>query len=88
MTKFQRAGMRPFGVNPASVEAHLKYVDLFRFPFPLLSDGDRAVSRAYHALKDDDKGILRTVYVIRKDGTIAFAQRGAPAVDEIVQAVG
>jgi len=27
------------------------------------------------------------VYVVRSDGTIAFAQRGAPPVDEIVAAL-
>ena len=60
----------------------------FRFPFPLLSDPDRLAARAFHALKDDDKGIQRTVYVVAKDGTIVFAQRGAPPVDDIVAAVG
>ncbi len=39
------------------------------------------------ALKDDGVGIQRTVYVIARDGTVAFAQRGAPPVSEIVAAV-
>ena len=84
MTKFQTAGVRPFGVNPAGVASHASYVKLFSFNFPLLSDPDRAIARAYHALKDDDRGIQRSVYLVRRDGTIAFAQRGAPSVDEIV----
>lgn len=87
MTKFERAGIQPFGVNPAGVDAHLKYVEKLRFNFPLLSDPERAMARAYHALKDDDHGIARTVYVIGKDGTVRFAQRGTPAVDDIVAAV-
>lgn len=87
MTKFERAGIQPFGVNPADVDAHQKYAAKFRFPFPLLSDPDRAAARALHALKDDDKGIQRSVYVVAKDGTIAFAQRGTPSVDDIVAAV-
>ena len=85
--KFAKAGIQPFGVNPAGVEAHVKYVDQFRFPFPLLSDADRAIAKAYRALKDDGKGIQRTVYVLARDGTVALAQRGAPPVDEIVAAV-
>ena len=84
MAKFQKAGVRPFGVNPAGVPAHASYVKQFAFNFPLLSDPDRAIARAYHALKDDDRGIQRSVYVVRRDGTIAFAQRGTPAVDDIV----
>src|SRR5207245_11027598 len=86
MAKFQKAGIQPFGVNPAGVESHANYVSKFRFNFPLLSDPDRAIARAYRALKDDGQGIQRSVYVVRRDGTIAFAQRGAPAVDDIVAA--
>ena len=79
--------MQPLGVNPASVESHRSYVDKFKFNFPLLSDPERAIAGAYHALKDDGKGIQRTVYVIGKDGIVRFAQRGAPAVADIVAAV-
>src|SRR5438034_7230260 len=78
MAKFEKAGIQPFGVNPAGVASHASYVSKFRFNFPLLSDPDRAIARAYHALKDDGQGIQRSVYVVRRDGTIAFAQRGAP----------
>jgi len=46
------------------------------------------IARAYHALKDDGHGIQRSVYGVKRDGTIAFAQRGAPPVDEIVAALG
>jgi peroxiredoxin Q/BCP len=84
MTKFNAAGIQPFGVNPASIESHQGYVAKFRFTFPLLSDPDRAIARAYLALKDDER-IQRTVYVIGPDGTVRFAQRGAPPVDEIVK---
>jgi peroxiredoxin Q/BCP len=84
---FVTHGIQPFGVNPAGVESHANFVEKMKFNFPLLSDPDRAIARAYHALKDDDRGIQRSVYVIGRDGTIAFAQRGAPLVSEIVAAV-
>jgi len=84
MAEFRKAGIQPFGVNPAGVEAHANYVQKLKFNFPLLSDPDRAIARAYHALKDDDRGIQRSVYLVRRDGSITFAQRGAPAVDDIV----
>jgi len=84
IAKFQRAGIQPFGVNPAGIESHAGYARKFNFNFPLLSDPDRAIARAYQALKDDDRGIQRSVYVVDRDGTVAFARRGAPPVDEIV----
>jgi len=88
MAKVREAGIQPFGVNPASVDSHKSYVDKMHFNFPLLSDPERAIAGAYQALKDDGKGIQRTVYVIGRDGTVQFAQRGAPPVDEIVASVG
>jgi peroxiredoxin Q/BCP len=87
MAKFEQAGIQPCGVNPASVDAHWKYAEKFGFPFPLLSDPDRAIARAYRALKDDEHGIQRTVYVVGRDGRIVFGRRGAPPVDDIVAAV-
>ena len=84
--KFQSAKMQPFGVNPASVESHRGYVEKMQFNFPLLSDPERTIAGAYHALKEDSARIQRTVYVIGRDGTVRFAQRGAPPVDDIVRA--
>ena len=87
MTKFENAGIQPFGVNPASVASHVKYVEKMHFNFPLLSDLDRAIARAYNAVKEDGQGIARTVYVVKRDGTIAYGQRGAPPPDDVVASV-
>ena len=83
-TEYLKQKVTTLGVNPATVAAHDRYTEQFHFTFPLLSDPDRAVSRAYHALKSDGRGIQRTVYLIGTDGTVRFAQRGAPPVDTIL----
>ena len=87
LAAFTTRGIQPFGVNPAGVESHARYAEKMKFTFPLLSDPDRAIARAYHAVKDDDTGIQRSVYVVARDGTVAFAKRGAPPVTEIVAAL-
>lgn len=84
MESFRKAGTQPFGVNPASADSHARYAEKMGFDFPLLSDPDRAVARAYGALKEDGRGIQRSVYAIRADGTVAFAARGAPPPSEIL----
>lgn len=81
---FRSVDAQPLGVNPASAERHARYAAKLHFNFPLLSDPDREIARAYGALKDDGRGIQRTVYGIARDGTIAFAARGAPPAAEIV----
>jgi peroxiredoxin Q/BCP len=81
---FRNAATLPLGVNPASVTSHAKYAAKMKFGFPLLSDPDRAAARAYQALKEDGRGIQRTVYAVGRDGRIAFAARGAPPPAEIL----
>lgn len=88
MSRFVDAGARPFGVNPAGVASHARYAEKMHFGFPLLSDPDRVIANAYGALKEDGRGIQRSVYGIRRDGTIAFAVRGAPPPAEVVAALG
>lgn len=75
--QYAEAGVRPFGVNPGSLESHQRYVEKFGFPFPLLVDEDEAVADAYGARKHDG-GIQRSVVLVRRDGTVCFAQRGSP----------
>ncbi len=85
--RYQAKHVTTLGVNPASVPDHEKYVAKFRFNFRLLADPGREAARAYRALKPDGKGILRTVYLIGKDGTVLFGKRGAPGADEILAAL-
>jgi peroxiredoxin Q/BCP len=85
--QFERAGVQPFGVNPATVPSHQRYAQKFRFNFPLLSDTDRSVTAAYGALKPDRKGVIRTVVLVGRDGSVLFAERGAPKTARIVAPV-
>jgi peroxiredoxin Q/BCP len=82
--QFRKAGVQPFGVNPAAIPSHKRYADKFRFNFPLLSDPDRAATDAYGALKDNGKGVLRSVVLVAKDGRVLFAERGAPKTKRIL----
>ena len=85
--EFRDAGIMPFGVNPAGIESHAKYVAKFEFNFPLLVDSGSAIAASYGAVKDDGKKIQRTVIGIGRDGTIRFAARGAPPPGEVIAAL-
>lgn len=86
-SRYVAQGVQTLGMNPASVASHEKYAEKLRFNFPLVSDPDREAAGAYHALKPDGKGIVRTVYLIGRDGKVLFAQRGAPGADVILPAL-
>ena len=76
-----------FGVNPGSLESHQKFQEKYGFPFPLLVDAERTAATTFGVLKEDGKGITRTVFVINKEGTIIFATPGTPETNEILAAI-
>jgi peroxiredoxin Q/BCP len=78
--EFERAGATVLGISPQSVESHAKFRDKFSLPFPLLADEDHAVAETYGAWgpktrygKTSD-GLIRSGFVIDRDGTLAAAK--------------
>ena len=65
------------GVSADSVESHRKFKTKYRLNFPLLSDGQRTVARAYGVWKQKSMygrtymGIERTTFLIDEQGRIA-----------------
>jgi peroxiredoxin len=84
---YERHQIRPFGVNPASTESHAGYAARLRLNFPLLSDPDLAVTRAYGALRPDGGTIARSVVLIERDGTVVYSQAGAPGAEIVLEAL-
>jgi peroxiredoxin len=80
--------IRPFGVNPASVERHTAYAKKLELPFPLLSDPDLAISGTYGSLRPIVPGIARSVCLIDRNGTVLYTQAGAPGAAIILESLG
>jgi peroxiredoxin Q/BCP len=81
----QERGVAIFGVNPGDAQKHTRFREKFQLPFPLLVDSGRKIAGLYHA---NGPWIKRTVYLIGPDGTIRFAQRGAPKPAEVLKSAG
>ncbi len=75
------------GSNPDSVESHERFATAQNYKFPIVVDADRAMAQAYHALKEDGKGIQRTVYIIDAEGVIRYAKQGLPSDTELAEAI-
>ena len=84
---YTKNDIRPFGVNPASVESHAAYAAKLGLPFPLLSDQGLEISRAYGTLKPDGKGIARSVCLIDRDGLVLYSQAGAPGASIVLESL-
>ena len=65
------------GVSPDSVESHRKFKRKFSLPYLLLADVDHAVAEAYGVWQEKSfmgkkyMGVVRTTFVIDRDGRIA-----------------
>jgi peroxiredoxin Q/BCP len=81
---FETKNAKVFGVNPADVASHKKFVEKQKYQFPLLVDEKKHVAKLYGC---DGLMIRRTVYVIDTTGKIIFAKRGRPANEEILKAI-
>lgn len=69
------------------MKSHHNYREKFNLPFPILSDADRSVSHAYHAVKANGKSIERTVLIIDREGVIRYLKRGMPKDSELLEAL-
>lgn len=69
-------GVAVLGVSPDAADSHRAFADKYRLPFPLLSDPDRSVMRAYGAYGDKMMygrrvtGVIRSTVWIGPDGQV------------------
>jgi thioredoxin-dependent peroxiredoxin len=90
--KLAAAGATVAGVSKDSIKSHCGFREKYGLSFPLLSDPDLAVHRAYGAYGEKTMygkkvlGTIRSTFVIGSDGRIVRAWRGV-RVDGHVGAV-
>jgi peroxiredoxin Q/BCP len=71
-----RAGGMIVGVSLDGKESHQKFIKKFGLPFPLLSDEDAAISKAYGVYKEKSMygrkywGIERSTFIIDSEGKV------------------
>ncbi len=74
------------GINGASKEKHTSFASANQFPFPLLVDTNGEIAKAF-GCSAIFGFIKRTVYVIDKNGKVAWVERGNPTPSEIIEAI-
>ncbi len=74
------AGVTVVGINADSLETHARFAASLGLPFRLLSDLDQSVSRKYGSA-DQGGYNRRTVYVVGKNGDVAWRDTQFRALD-------
>lgn len=87
-----------FGVSTDSIESHQEFIKKHGLPFPLLSDSDQEIVKAYQVWAEKSSidgerrmGTERTTYLIGPDRKIkAILKRVKPAehVTQLLKALG
>lgn len=96
ISAIRKTGAVILGVSNDSQSSHRKFITKYQLPFPLLSDEDKTVSKAYGVYKEKSMygkkywGIERSTFVIGRDGTIKSVFRKVKVdghVDEVLAAL-
>ena len=82
LTAFRRAKCEVLGVSRDSVKSHDNFCAKQGFTFPLVSDADEALCKAFDVIHEKNMygrkvlGVVRSTFLISPDGRIAQAWRG------------
>jgi peroxiredoxin Q/BCP len=86
-SQFESRKTMVLGVNPATVSRHAEFAREYNLEFPVISDTDARIAAGYGAAGKNPEHPNRTVYVIHKDGKVAFAERGMVSHEKIFAAL-
>jgi len=74
--ELQKKGYKLLGVSPDNAKQHQKFISKFEFPFSLLADTDKEVTKAYGLwglkkfMGKEFEGVYRTTFIIDEAGKI------------------
>jgi peroxiredoxin Q/BCP len=95
--KLAAVGAAVLGVSKDSIKSHCGFREKYGINFPLLSDPDLTVHKAYGAYGEKTMygkkvmGTIRSTFLIGKSGTIVKAWKGVKVdghVDAVLEAIG
>ena len=74
---FGDLGVQVIAINPQSQDSHRKFADRHQFPFPVVSDADKAVCKQYGAI--NFLGMAkRALVLVGRDGKIKWRKTDFP----------
>lgn len=94
--QFQALGVKVYGVSRDSLPSHQRFMDKQCLPFPLISDSEEALCRAFDVIQEKNlygkqvMGIVRSTFLINPQGERVREWRKvkvAGHIEEVLQAV-
>ncbi len=71
---YQKLGVKVFGVNPASPQSHLHFIQKFDYPFGIIVDEDKSIRELFGAVGNffGKSTTKRSVFLIDTNGKLIF----------------
>jgi peroxiredoxin Q/BCP len=88
---FQKKGAVVLGVSPDNAKSHVKFIEKFTLPFPLLSDSDHKIAEAYQVWVEKSMygktymGMERSTFVIDGAGKLKAIYRKVKPAEHIAE---
>lgn len=89
--QFQAVDTEILGVSRDSIRSHCSFAEKYGFPFPLLSDEDESLCKAFDVIKEKNMygklvmGIERSTFLIGRDGKLVYTERKVKAEGHAAQ---
>ncbi len=94
ITKIKRLGWNIVGISRDSLKSHIKFIDKYKFKFPLISDEDEKICKIFDVIKEKSlygrkyMGVDRSTFLIDKKSKIVGMWRAVKVkshVDEVIE---
>ena len=91
LTELNGQDVEVLGISPDQPEALKKFTEKYELTFPLLSDADKSVMKAYGAFGEKKnygkvvQGVIRSTFVIDEEGKIAVAKYNVKATGHVAR---
>ena len=96
LNKIKRQKYNIVGVSRDSIKSHEKFIEKYKFKFPLISDPDEKLCKTFDVIKEKSlygrkyMGVDRSTFILDKKGTIKFLWRNVKVkghVDEVIEKI-
>jgi thioredoxin-dependent peroxiredoxin len=86
-TTYQKYGVKVIGVNPASGESHLKFIQKHDYPFGIIVDENKSIRELFGAVGSffGKPTTKRSVFLVDLDGKVIFRHFGQQDNEKIFE---
>lgn len=93
LTELNGQDVEVVGISPDKPDALKKFIDKYELTFPLLSDADKSVMKAFGAYGEKKnygkvvEGVIRSTFVVDEQGNIALAKYNVKATGHVARII-